>query len=160
MQGNLTLDISLRPSRQLAVLLIVAHGLALAVVWHLAFPLWLHTALKLALAASLVYALLVNGWFGFGSSPVALRIEPARKAHQPDAIEVRFKNGQLSSGFIVEGSFVAPYVTVVRYKRANARRWHRDKYRDKFVLIFSDSLDGEAFRALRVRLKWGNAAAL
>ena len=111
---------------------------------------------KLALAASLGYALLANGWFGFGRSPVALRIEPARKAHQPDAIEVRFKNGQVRRGFIVEGSFVAPYVTVVRYKRANARRWHWDK----FVLIFPDSLDGEAFRALRVRLKWGNAAAL
>ena len=156
MQRIQAIDIKLKPSRQLALLLLIAHVAAVAVVWSLELPLSVHIILKLAIAVSLGWALLQNGWFGYARAAVALRIEPAGKSGEADAIEVRLRNGKTARGQVVEGSFVAPYLTVVRYRVTGARRFSMDKS----VLIFPDSLDGEAFRALRVRLKWGKAAAL
>ena len=156
MQRNQVIDIVLKPSRQLAVLLVIAHLAAVAVVWSLELALWIHIGLKLAIAASLGLTLLKNGWFGFARTPVALRIEPGGKSGEPDTIEVRLRNGKTARGCVVEGSFVAPYLTVVRYRAAGARRFSMDKS----VLILPDSLDRELFRMLRVRLKWGRAATV
>ena len=156
MQRNQVIDIVLKPSRQLALLLVIAHVAAVAVVWSLELALWLHIGLKLAIAASLGWALLKNGWFGYGRAAVALRIEPAGKSGEPDAIEVRLHNGKTSRGYVMDGSFVAPYLTVVRYRAAGARRFSLGKS----VLILPDSLDRELFRMLRVRLKWGRAATV
>jgi hypothetical protein len=155
-QRNQAIDIMLRPSRQLAVLLVIAHLAAVAVVWSMEPPLWIHISLKLAIAASLGWALLKNGWFGFARAPVALRIEPAGKSGEADAIEVQLRNGKTARGCVVDGSFVAPYLTVVRYRAAGAHRFSIDKS----VLILPDSLDRELFRMLRVRLKLGRAAAV
>jgi hypothetical protein len=156
MQRIQVIDIMLKPSRQLALLLVIAHVAAVAVVWSLELALWLHIGLKLAIAASLGWALLKNGWFGYGRAAVALRIEPADKSGEPDAIEVRLRNGKTARGCVVDGSFVAPYLTVVRYRVTGARRFSLGKS----VLILPDSLDRELFRMLRVRLKWGKAAAV
>jgi len=155
-QRNQAIDIMLRPSWQLAVLLVIAHVAAVAVVWLLELPLSVHISLKLAIAASLGWVLLQNGWFGFARAAVALRIEPAGKSGEADAIEVRLRNGKTARGQVVEGSFVAPYLTVVRYRVTGARRFSMDKS----VLILPDSIDRELFRMLRVRLKWGKAAAV
>lgn len=97
MQRNQAIDIVLRPSRQLAVLLVIAHLAAVAVVWSLGLALWLHIILKLTIAASLGWALLKNGWFGYSRAPVALRIGPGDKSGEPDAIEVRLRNGKNSA---------------------------------------------------------------
>lgn len=156
MQRIQAIDIKLKPSRQLAVLLVIAHLMAVAVVWSLELPLAVHIGLKLAIAASLGWALAKNGWFGYGRTAVSLRIEPAGKSGETDAIEVRLRNGKTVRGQVVEGSFVAPYLTVVRYRAAGARRFGIDKS----VLILRDSLDREQFRVLRVRLKWGRAATV
>ena len=156
MQRIQAIDITLKPSRRLAVLLVIAHGVAVAVVWSLGLTLWLHIGLKLAIAASLGWSLARNGWFGCGRAAVDLHIEPAGKSGEADAIEVRLRNGETARGQVVEGSFVAPYLTVVRYRVAGARRFSIDKS----VLILPDSLDRELFRMLRVRLKWGRAATV
>ena len=156
MQRIQAVDIKLKPSRQLAVLLVIAHLAAVAVVWSLALALWMHIGLKLMIVASLGWALLKNGWFGFGRAAAAVRIEPAGKSGEADAIEVRLRNGKTTRGHVVEGSFVAPYLTVVRYRVAGARRFNMDRS----VLILPDSLDRELFRMLRVRLKWGRAATV
>jgi len=150
------IEIKLKPSRQLALLLLIAHVAAVAVVWSLELPLSVHIILKLAIAVSLGWALLQNGWFGYARAAVALRIEPAGKSGEADAIEVRLRNGKTARGQVVEGSFVAPYLTVVRYRVTGARRFSLDKT----VLILTDSIDRELFRMLRVRLKWGKAAAV
>jgi len=114
------IEIKLKPSRQLALLLLIAHVAAVAVVWSLELPLSVHIILKLAIAVSLGWALLQNGWFGYARAAVALRIEPAGKSGEADAIEVRLRNGKTARGQVVEGSFVAPYLTVVRYRVTGA----------------------------------------
>jgi len=50
-------------------------------------------------------------------------------------------------GIVLEGSFVAPWLTIVRYK-LDASWWPRN------LLILPDMLPTEIFRQLRVWLKW------
>ena len=156
MQRNQALEIVLKPSCQLAFLLVIAHGIAVAVVWVLELPIELHIALKLAIAASLIYALLQNGWLGLGTAPVTLRVIPAHLANLADTIELRLRNGSTMRGSILAGSFVAPYLTVLRFQSETARRFSPGRS----LVVFPDSLDGESFRALRVRLKWGHTAGV
>jgi hypothetical protein len=50
-------------------------------------------------------------------------------------------------GEVVDGSFVAPWLTVVRWRPLGARF-------TRTLLVLPDMLDAEAFRALRVVLRW------
>jgi hypothetical protein len=65
----------------------------------------------------------------------AVRIDGASIA--VDAIE----------GSIVAGSFVAPWLTIVHWKPRGARFTHT-------LAVLPDAIDAEAFRALRVILRW------
>ena len=50
-------------------------------------------------------------------------------------------------GRLVDGSFVAPWLTIVRWRPERA-------FFDRTVLVLPGMLDEDAFRALRVALKW------
>jgi len=144
------LDMKFRPSRRLAALLAAAHGLALAALWLGEVPMWLHLTLAPAVAASLCFALWQTGWIAGGRFPQRVRIVPARTHGAADSIELYFADGKTQQGNIIAGSFVAPYLTVVRF------RITRSKFTlAKSLVVLPDSLDHEAFRELRVRLKWG-----
>ena len=56
--------------------------------------------------------------------------------------------GGWRAGRIREGSCVFPWLTVVRWRPADARRDHT-------VLLLPSMLDPEEFRRLRVLLRWG-----
>jgi hypothetical protein len=146
----------LKPSRRLALLLVLAHALAVGVVWWVALPIGLHISLKLAIAVSLLLTVRQAGWFGNRARPIEFRIEPARKSGAPDAIAVRLRNNTTLRGLVLEGSFVAPYLAIVRFKSERQARFSPAKS----ILVMSDSLDSETFRTLRVRLKWGSPAAV
>ena len=150
------LECSLRPSRHLALLMIAVHALAVAVVWRLELPIELHIALKFAIAVSLAYALLHDGWFKFSKAPVVLRVLPAANSTDADSIELTFRDGRTARGKIVSGSFVAPYLTVLRFQADNASRFRPAKS----LVVLPDSLDTESFRQLRVQLKWGATTAV
>ena len=51
------------------------------------------------------------------------------------------------SGEVVDGSFVAPWLTVVHWRPLGARF-------TRTLPVLPDMLDAEAFRALRVALRW------
>jgi hypothetical protein len=50
-------------------------------------------------------------------------------------------------GRIVAGSFVAPWLTIVRWRPGDARL-------TRTLPVLPDAIDAEAFRALRVILRW------
>jgi toxin CptA len=58
------------------------------------------------------------------------------------------KNGLVSSTSVLPSSFVAAYLTVLNLK-INGSRWRRN------LLLTPDRVDAEAFRRLRVWLRWG-----
>ena len=64
------------------------------------------------------------------------------------AIEVAFADGGKQVGRLQPGSFVAPWLTVVRWRPVEG--WH-----DRTVLVLPDMLERERFRGLRVALRWG-----
>jgi hypothetical protein len=63
-------------------------------------------------------------------------------------IVVTDARGRQHSGALRPGSFVAPWLTILRWRPHGARF-------DRTVLILPDMLGAESFRELRVLLKWG-----
>lgn len=64
------------------------------------------------------------------------------------AIEVASRAGAVERGAVRPGSFVAPWLVIVRWRRAGARG-------DRFILVLPDMADRERLRILRVILRWG-----
>lgn len=63
-------------------------------------------------------------------------------------IEVDFANGRRRRGIVRDGSFVAPWLTLVRWRPEGARF-------DRSIVIVPGMLLEEDFRRLRVMLRWG-----
>ena len=71
----------------------------------------------------------------------------ALRVSRGGAIEVVSGAGNLRSGELRNGSFVAPWLTIVRW-RPDAARF------DRTILILPDMLPRDDFRRLRVLLRW------
>lgn len=56
--------------------------------------------------------------------------------------------GAWRDGVVRDGSFVAPFLTIVRWRPVGARF-------DRTILVLPDMLAADSFRALRVLLRWG-----
>ncbi len=63
-------------------------------------------------------------------------------------VEATGDDGATVSGRLSPGSFVAPWLVVVRWRPEGARF-------TRTVLVPPDAVDADAFRRLRVRLRWG-----
>lgn len=63
------------------------------------------------------------------------------------AIEVVDATGRRRAGALRDGSFVAPWLTIVRWRPEGARF-------DRTILVLPDMLDAESFRRMRVLLRW------
>lgn len=64
------------------------------------------------------------------------------------AVSLTLRDGRLRAGRLEAGSFVAPWLTIVRWRAPGARF-------DRTVLIAPGMVHREAFRRLRVRLRHG-----
>ena len=64
-----------------------------------------------------------------------------------DAIEVGDAHGRIRFGRMVDGSFVAPWLTILRWRP-------RRSWIDRSIVILPDMLGPEDFRRLRVELRW------
>ena len=63
------------------------------------------------------------------------------------AIEIVDAAGRIRCGEVRDGSFVAPWLTVIRWRPAGARF-------DRTIVVLPDMLGRDAFRRLRVLLRW------
>jgi hypothetical protein len=74
----------------------------------------------------------------------------ARAIHvsRSGAIEVLTGAGGLRSGELRDGSFVAPWLTIIRWRPHGARF-------DRSILLLPDMLPSDDFRRMRVMLRWG-----
>ena len=73
--------------------------------------------------------------------PTALRMDSER------AIGVRGAGGEWRGGSLRDGSFAAPWLTLVRWRPEGARF-------DRVLVILPDMLPPEPMRKIRVILKW------
>ena len=134
-------EIAIGPSVFAARAICLAALSTLAVV--LAVPIG--AAVKLALAT----------WIALGACRAIRRLAHRNvcgavvnvRTDRSRAIEVRFADRRFALGNVVDGSFVAPWLTVIHWRPARSR-WTRT------ILLLPDMADETAFRRLRVLLRW------
>lgn len=135
------LSIQLRPSRQLAALLSLAHCTAAGVFWPLALPVAVKILITLLLAGSLYYYLRRYAWLVSPQSIVSLHLTGR------NACRIRMGTSEYFNTTIDASTFVASYMTVLCLKMEQA-------YRYRTVVILPDSIEPDNFRQLRVWLRW------
>lgn len=133
------------PSRYLTILLLATHSAVFAVLPPLALPLWAKATLAIPLLYSMLYYLRRDAWLRLPASCIGLVLEG-------DGVILRRRDGANMPGAISRDSLVTPCLTVLNVLPQGARF-------ARSVVILPDSMDAEAFRQLRVRLKWGDQAA-
>ena len=115
---------------------------ATLVVVALALP---GAGLRLAVAAyTLAAALEAVQRVALRRGPRGIRVLVARRSGE---VAVRDGRGAWRHGALRDGSFVAPWLTVVRWRPQGARF-------DRTVLVLPGMTDPDAFRRLRVLLRW------
>jgi len=89
-------------------------------------------------------------WTGASMLDACRRIALPRELilRHPRAMEVFDEAGLHSLGELRDGSLVAPWLTIIRWRPSGARF-------DRTILILPDMLERESFRRLRVLLRWG-----
>lgn len=129
------------PSLRAAALLAALGGASLALMTLIPMGVWMRMALGSAILLSTLDAIRV----------AALRLGPrgvrAFRLERSGSLRVRDAAGREREGRVREGSFVAPWLTLVRWRPEGARR-------DRTFLLLPGMLDDEAFRRLRVLLRW------
>ena len=136
-----TVRIQLAPSR-LALLAIVSMAVAtLALIALTPGPVGARILAATWVACAALHALHV----------VALRRGRhgvrAVRVHRTGEIEVGNAAGAWRTGVVRAGSFVAPWLTIVRWRAHGARF-------DRSIVILPDMLAAEDFRRVRVWLRW------
>lgn len=135
------LSIRLQPSRQLAMLLGLAHCTAAGVFWPLMLPVTAKIMITLLLAGSLYYYLRRYAWLVSPQSIVTLHLTGKNNC------KIETYAGESIHTFIDASTFVALYMTVLCLKTAQRNRYHT-------VVILPDSIETNSFRRLRVWLRW------
>ncbi len=158
------LAVRLKPSFRLAAILGTAHFAAIGLLWPLMVPPGIKLAGSAMLAASLV--LYWRHHIARRSRRSILGFELTEDMH----CILETKEGNIAC-MILGSSFVAPYLTVLELKPLESpeestgssvtkprewRGWWRNhrKHFSRSLVILPDAIDAEAFRQLRVLLRW------
>ena len=138
------IQLNLKPSHLLATILAVAGSGACLILVCMPFPLWIKLAgafLAIVAAAYHVLDMLLRR----PGSLVSLEVNSKGELH------VLRKDGERIPAVVQPDSVVLPYLTLLNL-RLEKHRWQRH------VLITPDRVDADAFRQLRVWLRWGRQA--
>ncbi|MBI3525846.1 MAG: hypothetical protein HY066_15240 [Betaproteobacteria bacterium] len=133
---RLPCDISLHPSRQLTLLLLLAHGGAVAVVFAIVLPVWLKLLLLAAIAASLGRIL----YRSYGRQRIIRLI-----LRGDGLLEYVRSNDQPGEARIHPNTTVTPWLSVLLLQQGK---------RIEVLTVLADGLSREDFRHLRLWLRW------
>lgn len=152
------LAVRLKPSIRLAIILGMAHFTAIGLLWPLTLPVSVRLAGSVILLASLILYLRHHVMLRSSRSVLGFELS--------DDITclLETKEGKIAC-MILGSTFVAPYLTVLELEPLKSQggaptagvvgwwRKHR-KYSPRSVMVLPDAIDAEAFRQLRVLLRW------
>jgi len=133
------LRLSLRPARELALLLATLHGLAMFCAWVSleGVPLAL---VSIATVISGTYAV-ADAWLALPGSILRLELDQDGRVHWIA------RRGAQGSGHLGPQAVVWPWLVVLCIQGdTRSRRW---------LVLGGHSTDSEALRSLRIRLRWG-----
>ena len=123
-------------------LLLLIHGITLATLMILPAAVWLRWIGAVCLLCSLAYYLRRDACLSLSSSCVALRVEG-------EYVVLTTHGGNELVGQLLRDSVVSPAVVVLNVLPQGARF-------SRSVVIFPDAIAAEAFRELRVVLRWAS----
>ena len=135
------LRIRLRPSRWAAAIAIVMAVASIGVAFFAGGAPWarvLAATWATCLALEAIHRIALHRGRD-GATRIVLR--------PPRDIEVEGGMGRTRAGAIADGCFVAPWLTIVRWRPAGARF-------DRTILVLPDMIGADEFRRLRVMLRW------
>ncbi len=141
MNNNPALTIQRQPSRRLAVLLCAMHMISFGLLWPLIVPFALKVAITALLIVSLIYYLRQDALLTADHAVTAFTLTGTLQC------TVTLRSGEAVTGTVQGGTFVAPCLTVILYRPEG-------KFFARSIVIFPDGIDAEAFRKLRVWLRW------
>jgi hypothetical protein len=82
-----------------------------------------------------------------------LDIDAAVRGEPPVlGVRLRFADAREAEGVVMTPAFVMPWFTTIRYRLPGDARWRR--WWPRVLPLWRDALDRDAFRAIRVKLKW------
>jgi toxin CptA len=135
------LRIDIRRSRQLALLLGAVHAAALALALAAGLPWWANGLMAVTVVASAARAIALHAWHSLRASLVALELS------DDCTLKVQDHRGEWRDAGLLRSSFVTPRLTVLNLRLDGARL-------ARHIIIVPDRVDAEAFRRLRVLLRW------
>jgi toxin CptA len=135
------LRIDLRRSRQLALLLGAVHAAALGLGFAAGLPWWVNLLLAVAVAVSAAHTIALHAWHSLHASLVALELSDECQ------LKVQDHRGEWRNAELLPSTFVTPRLTVLNLRFDGARL-------ARHIIIVPDRVDAEAFRRLRVLLRW------
>jgi len=135
------LQLALRPSRALCAVLAVAHAAAAITVIPLDIPDWTRLVVLAAIAASLAHTIWRHALLRSRASIVAIDF------FEDDHVVVQASDGSRHEARILGTSYVSPLLSAINLRLAG-RTFARH------VLIVPDNADVDAFRRVRVLLRW------
>jgi len=135
--------LALRPSRQLAAVLVLAGATACAVMASLPIPLWEALVLDAIIAMFAIYHVVKDAWLRMPWSIVALEVT------SEGAFRCQSRAGVWIDVEVRGDSFVTPWLTILNL--AEPGKWLARR-----AILLSDSGEAEMFRAMRVWLRWGS----
>jgi|SRR5258705_5285270 toxin CptA len=140
------LRISLRPSRLLAAILLLAHAAAITAVLMVELPRWLKVVAIALLVAQCVVVVRRQAFLMGADAATAIEVTSDHRMN----VETR------SSGWceydVLGSTYVTSYLTVLNLRRPGNRM-------AKHVTLLRDSLNADDFRKLRVWLRWKEGSA-
>ena len=136
------LTIHLKPSKLLAIILIVAHSAVAVLLWLLSVPLGFKLIGLLFLVFSLCFYLTRDALLCSAQSAVLLTFS--------DKVNCTMQtvSGQSINFTVLGSTFVSPLMTVLMLQ-SEPRSWFSQS-----VVVMPDAVDAEEFRQLRVLLRW------
>lgn len=130
-----------RPSRRVAAWIAAVGTLALAATLAAALPPVAKTVVAFTLGCLAIRDARHRAW---QKGPGAVR---RLSVDLSGRVEVDRSDGRPANGRLVDGSFVAPWLTIVRWRPDGARF-------PRTILLAPDAVDAAQFRRLRILLRW------
>lgn len=131
---------AIKLSVRFATVLLLSHGIAASVVYMTAMPWAARLAVLLLIVLSLFYYLARDVFLIFPDSWREISLDQS-------SVSVVARNGSKLIGQVAGKTIVSPYFVLLRIRPEG-------RYQSTSRVIFHDAMDGDAFRELRVHLKF------
>lgn len=138
------LDLHLRPSLTLNLILVLAHLLSLGLIWVMPLAIGSQFGISLLVLASYLFYLRRDGLLASPGSIIQLRFDRDGKC------TYQTRDGACLEAVILGSTLSTPWLGVLNLKTS-------ERPLARHAVIFPDSADAETLRKLRVLLRWKHA---